>query len=80
MELSRTAERNIQGRGAFCAKLAVENENRLPRNISTNRWFRFEGVRTQKKLFNGSGRIDVKGTGDVPTIVLVIEPTVNNVV
>jgi hypothetical protein len=58
----------------------VENEDGLPTNISADGWFGLESVGTQKKLFNGGSRIDVEGTGDVPAIVLVIKPTVNDVV
>ena len=58
----------------------MENENGLPRSISAAGWFRFEGICTQKELFNCSGRVDVEGAGDMPTVVLVIEPTVNDVV
>jgi hypothetical protein len=58
----------------------VENENRLSASISAGRWLRLESVGAQEKLFNCGGRIDVEGTGDVPTIVLVIKPTVNDVI
>ena len=37
-------ERNVQRRSAFRTKFAVENENGLPRSISTDGWFRFERI------------------------------------
>jgi len=58
----------------------MENENCLPGNISAAGWFRLERVGTQEKLFNSSGRVDVEGSGDMPTVVLVIKPTVDDVV
>ena len=71
---------DTQCRGALYAKFTVENENSLSRDISADRWFGFERIDTQKKFFDSSGRIDVEGAGDVPTVVLIIKPTVNDVV
>jgi hypothetical protein len=73
-------EQSLQGRGAFRAKFAMENENGLPGSFSADGWFRFERVGAQEKFFNSSSGIDVEGTGDVPTVVFVIEPTVDNMV
>ena len=58
----------------------MENEDGLSGNISADRWFRLERINTQEELFDSSGRIDVESAGDVPTVVLVIEPTVDDVV
>lgn len=58
----------------------MENENGLSRSFSAGRWFRLKSIGTQKELFNGGGRIDVESTGDVPTTVLIIKPTVDDVV
>ena len=58
----------------------MKDENGLPRNISTDRWFRFECIGSQEKLFNSSRGIDIEGAGDVPTVVFVIKPTVNDMV
>lgn len=58
----------------------MENENGFSTSISADRWFRLEHIGTQKKFFDSSGRIDVEGAGDVPTVILVIKPTVNDVV
>ena len=58
----------------------MENENCLPGSVSAAGWFGLERVGTQKKLFDSSGRVDVEGAGDMPTIVLVIKPTVDDVV
>ena len=58
----------------------MEYENSLPGIIPADGWFRLECVGTQKKLFHSSGCIDVEGAGDMPTVVLVIKPTVDDVV
>ena len=79
-EVFGTDERGIQGRGTFGAKFTMENENRLPGSISAAGWLRLERVGTKKKLFNGSGRINVEGAGNMSTAVLVIKPTVDDVV
>lgn len=58
----------------------MEDENGLSRSISADRRFRLKGIGTQKKLFDSSGRIDIESARDMPTIVLVIKPAVNDVV
>lgn len=58
----------------------MEDENGLSGSISTDRRFRLEGISAQKKLFDSSGRIDIESTRDVPTVVLVIKPAVDDVV
>jgi len=58
----------------------MENENGLPGSIPAAGWLRLERVGAQKEFFDSSGRIDVEGAGDVPTVVLVIKPTVDDVV
>jgi len=80
MEGFETDERGVQGGGTFGTKFTVENENSLPGSISAAGWFRLERVGAQKKLFDSSGRIDVEGAGDMPTVVLIIKPAVNDVV
>jgi len=78
--VSKTWKRNIQGRGPFCAELAMEDENGLSGSISADRRFRLKGIGAQKKLFDSSGRIDIESARDMTTVVLVIKPAVNDVV
>ena len=73
-------ERGIQGRGTFYAKFTMENEDSLSGGIPAAGWFRLERIGTQEKLLDSGGRVDVEGARDVPTVVLVIKPTVDDMV
>lgn len=80
MEPPGTHEQDTQSRCTFRAKFTMEDEDGLAGSVAADGRFRLERVGTQKKLFYSSGRIDVEGARDVPAVVLVIKPTVNDVV
>lgn len=71
---------SLQGRRAFCTKFAMENQDMLPPTFTTHAWNWFVRGSTKEILFQLRGCVDINGPRDMTAIVLVIKPTVNDLI
>jgi len=75
-----SSEMSVQGWRAFGTELAVEDEDVLWTTFPTHAWNRLLGSITEEVLLQLRRCIDVDRSGDMATVVFIIESAIDNLV
>ena len=69
---------DLQCRSSLNTKLTVEHQDRLLARVAARRRFRLACGHAEEELLDARGRVDVDGARDVSPVILIVEPTVND--